>query len=251
MSSHLMLKSLKILIVFLLLYSAVAVQAKELTILTDNWPPYNFKKDNRIVGISTELIEAALQKSKVKYKIKLYPFKRALITVKNTPNTMLFTVARIPQREEYFAWIGPIYPREVNLYRLKNRTDIKIESVADIRRYRTGVLSGGSVELFFIEHSFHAEDYSLVIKSDQLLKMLFKKRVDLIPGDPNDLAYQMKELGYKYSEIEIAYPLSTEGAYYMVANKKTSHKLIKRIQECLDEIIETGSRDKIINKYLN
>ncbi len=243
------LKSYMGLMIILLFGFAATAKAQKLTVFVDNWPPYNFKENGRIVGISTELIEAAMQKAKLQYKLKLYPFKRALITVQKTPNTMLFTVARIPQREDMFSWIGPIHSRKVHLYKLKNRADIQINNVEDIKKYHTGVLSGGSVEQFFITHGFQKEYYSLVINSPQLLKMLFKERVDLIPGDPLDLAYQMKNLGYKYSELDIVYLLSEEGGYYMVANKDISSTIITKIQKSLEEIMDTEFKDRVINKY--
>lgn len=238
------------LMIILLLGFAATAKAQKITIFVDNWPPYNFKKNGRVVGISTELIQAALQKANIQYKLALYPFKRALITVQKIPNTMLFTVARIPQREDNFLWIGPIHSRKVYLYKLKNRADIQIKNVEDIKKYHTGVLSGGSVEHFFITHGFQNKDYSLIFNSPQLLKMLFKNRVDLIPGDPLDLAYQMKNLGYKYSELEIVYLLSEEGGYYMVANKDTSDEIITKIQKSLEEIMDTGFKDRVINKYI-
>ena len=244
------IKSFKLLVIFLLLGIIGNAQAYELTIFADSWPPYNFKKDNKVVGISTELIEAALQKSEIKYKIAIRPFKRALITVQKRPNTMLFTVARIPQREDLYSWIGPLHPRRVYLFKLKNRTDIEINNVDDIKKYYTGVLLGGSIEHFFISHGFHDKSYYLVSNSEQLLKMLFKKRIDLIPGDPLDLAYQMNTLGYKFSELEIAYLLSEEGGYYMVANKKAPANLIEKIQKSLEEVLATGLRDQIIKKYV-
>ena len=250
MSCKWKIKSFNFLIIILLLGVVGNAKASGLTIFVENWPPYNFKQNDKIVGISTELIEAALQKAKIKYKLVVYPFKRALITVQKTPNTMLFTVARIPQREDMFTWIGPLHPRKVYLYKLKKRTEIQIDNVEDIKKYYTGALSGGSIEQFFIANNFHEYNYHLVTNSKQLLKMLFKRRVDLIPGDPLDLAYQIKSLGYKYSELEIAYQLSEEGGYYMIANKNTPKKILIKIQKSLDAVLATGARERIIKKYV-
>lgn len=251
MTWHWMMKSFKILIIILLLGLTATAEAQKLTIFVDEWPPYNFEKNGKIVGISTELIEMALTNADIQYDIVLYPFKRALITVQRTPNTMLYTVARIPQREDMFAWIGPLHPREVYLYKLQKRTDIQINNVEDIKKYHTGVLSGGSIEQFFIANGFHKENYDLVNRSEQLLKMLFAERVDLIPGDPLDLAYQIKMLGYKYTEIETACFLAEEGGYYMIANKDTSADILIKIQKSLEEVLATGVRDQIIRKYVN
>ncbi|XXJ19808.1 substrate-binding periplasmic protein [Desulfovibrio caledoniensis] len=244
------MKSFKILLIILLLGFTTTATAHKLTIFVDNWPPYNFSKDGKIVGISTELIELALQNADIQYELVIYPFKRAFLTVQKTPDTMLYTVAKIPQREDLFAWIGPLHPRKVYLYKLRHRTDIQINNVEDIKKYRTGVLSGGSVEQFFISHGFATESYDLVSKSIQLLKMLIAERIDLIPGDPLDLAYQLKELGYDSSMIETSFFLADEGGYYMIANKNTSKATLAKIQKSLEALMATGIRDEIINKYV-
>lgn len=114
MSLRWKIQSFNILILILFLGIAGGAKAQGLTIFVDTWPPYNFEKDGKIVGICTELIEAALQKANVQYKFVVYPFKRAFYTVQKTPNTMFFTVARIPQREDMFAWIGPLHSRQVS-----------------------------------------------------------------------------------------------------------------------------------------
>lgn len=80
--------------------------------------------------------------------------------------------------------------------------------------------------------------------------MLLIGRFDLIPGDPLDLAYQMKSLGSKYSELEIAYFISDEGGYYMAANKETPDEILAKIQKYLKEVMTTGVRDRIIEKYV-
>lgn len=226
-------------------------QEPELTILLNDWAPYNFKEGSKVVGISTELVEAALQKANIKYKLLVYPFKRALYTVQETPNTLLYTVARIPELEHMYKWIGPLHTREVYLYKLNSRSDIQINNIADIKQYKTSVLMGGSVEQFLKRNHFQEnKDYFVTVNSEQILKALFKKRTDLIPGDPLDLAYQMKMLGYDQSAIEKAYLLSSEGGYYMIANKKTPDEIVTKIQKSLDEVLASDKKDKIIEKYL-
>jgi len=249
MSYQFNIKSSYILAIILLICLSSVAKAQEITIFVDNWPPYNFTKNGRIVGISTELIELALQNSNIQYKLVPHPFKRALLTVERTPNTMLYTVARIPQREDMFAWIGPLHPRELYLYKLKDRTDIQINDIADLKKYQTGVLSGGSVEQFFISNGFHEDNYHLTTDYEQLLKMFFAKRIDLIPGDPLDIEYQMNVLKYEYSNIETATLLTEEGGYYMIANKDTPASIISTIQRSLEGVLASGVKNQIIKKY--
>jgi len=228
-----------------------SAKAQELTVLVSNWAPYNFVKNDKIVGISTDLVKAALERANVKSQFLVYPFKRALYTVKQDPNVMMITVARVPERENMFRWIGPLHPRTVYLYKLKSRTDIQINSVEDIQKYKTSVLLGGSVEQFFKTQGFSEQaDYFMTSTSTQLLKILFKGRADLIPGDPLDLAFQLRNMKHDFSELEHAYQLSDEGGYYMIANKNVSNELVYRIQAALDQLLAEGINYRIIDKYI-
>ena len=238
-------------VLFFTLLVTTKLYAQEITVIVSEWPPYNFTKEDKVVGISTELIERALKKANIEYKLVIYPFKRALNTVQKTPYTMFYTVARTAELENKYKWIGPLHNIDVYLYKLNSRSDIKINSLADIKDYKTSVLMGGSVENFFM-HNWFKEDinYDVKVNSKQLLKALFKNRTDLIPGDPLDLAYQMQEMGYKSSNIEKAYLLSNQVSYYMIANKKIEDSIITKIQKSLDEILATDEKQKIMKKYL-
>lgn len=250
MSRHWKLKSFTFILGILLLGLSGNVRAQEISVFTDNWPPYNFEANGEIVGVSTELIEEALKKTKIPYNLQMFPFKRAFITVQRTPNSMFFTVARTPVREDKFAWIGPIYPRRVLLFKLKNRDDIQINNLEDVMKYRTGVVLGGSVESYFNEHGFPKDSYAVVSNAEQLLKLLFHERVDIIPGDPLDMAYQVKNSEFKNVELEMVHLLTEEGGYYMAANKDTPAEIIAKIQDSLEQLMETGARDRIIKKYV-
>ncbi|WBF69103.1 transporter substrate-binding domain-containing protein [Desulfovibrio subterraneus] len=239
-----------ILLLIAFFYSSPYANAQDLTIFFDIWPPYNYIESGKTVGISTELIETTLQNSNIKYKLVQHPFKRAILTVETTPYTMVYTVARIPQREDAFTWIGPLHPRKVYLYKLKERTDIQIANVEDIKKYHTGALSGGSVEQFFIANGFHTSRYYLANSSEQLVRMLFAERIDLIPGDQLDIAFLINSMEYDYSRIEVAYLLDEEGGYYLAANKNTPHDTLEKLQKSLNKVLATGFKDEIIKKYV-
>lgn len=48
---------------------------QEIVIVTEDFPPFNYKKDGLMQGISTEVVLAAFKAANMKPKIELYPWR--------------------------------------------------------------------------------------------------------------------------------------------------------------------------------
>lgn len=226
------------------------INAEVLKVYADNWEPYNYVDNNQIVGISTELVEATLSRANIPYELVMMPWKRAYREVEFKKNALLFTVNRTESREKLFKWVGPILESEVYLYRLNNRDDIKINDISDVRGYSIGVLRGGAVQTFLDSHGFSDADYQIASKADLLLKLIFANRVDLIPGDRIDLAHQLKQTNKKLGDLEKAFFLYS-GSYYIAVNIETPDEIVDKLQNALDELIQEGARERVVNKYMD
>lgn len=241
----------RVISVFILffLFSTISI-ASELTVYTEEWPPYNFTSNGKIVGISTELVKAALKKSGFRYKIVMAPWKRAYKIVKNNKNTILYTTSRTGKREMEFKWIGPLYPRRVNLYKLKKRKDIKLNTVSDLKGYKISVIRGGSTEeLLTSKGLIKDKHFTAVTRVNQCILMLFFDRVDLIPGGQESFLYLIKKMNFNINDLEIAFTLVDDVYYYMAVNLSTSDEVVFSIQKALDELIFSGYKTEIYKKY--
>lgn len=227
----------------------MAVRAESLIFYTDHWAPYNFVEHNKIQGISTELLEAALRQTHFQYEIKVQPWKRAFFVVQETPYTALYTVNRSPQREALFKWVGPLYPGDVYLFKLKARQDINIETLNDVASYRIGVLREGSVHRYLLANGVQEAQLNLVSYADQHLKMLLSGRLDLVPGDEIDFAFQLRDSQADFAALEKAFMLY-EGRYYIALNLNTPDAVISELQQALDQVIAEGAREAILRRYL-
>jgi polar amino acid transport system substrate-binding protein len=91
--------------------SAPAVSAKDITYLTEQYPPYNFQKDGKLQGTSVDLLEMVWERmgeNLNKSAISILPWTEGYQRTLNENNTVLFTTARLKQREQLFKWAGPI-----------------------------------------------------------------------------------------------------------------------------------------------
>ena len=220
---------------------------EQVTVLTEEWKPFNFEFDNKIRGISTDLVVLALDASKLSYELKLQPWQRAYHTTLNKPNTFLFTTNRTPSRENLFKWIGPLIIQDMTYFTLSERDDVVVTTLSKLKNYKLGAARGGSVHNYLKEQGFavgkELETYTTEL---QAVRMLESGRVDMIPGS-SITRYSLEKL-LKKGKLKKVYTLRV-GEYYIAANLETPDKIVSRMQQELDKLIDAGERERLIKEY--
>jgi polar amino acid transport system substrate-binding protein len=244
-------QSVLIWVLLFLVIVAVVHAEEKITIYTEEWAPYNFKNNEKIVGISTEIVEATFIKANVNYELIMAAWARGYRTVSDKKNTMLFTTARTKERESLFQWVGPIANRNIHLLKLKKREDILMSSLADVKNYRLGLLRDDASTQYFVEMGLLDNTKHYIIpKAESEVKMLYAERIDLIPGNETAAKYQAKIYGYPPSEIEKSFLLFDDGGYYMAFNKDTDPELVNKINHAFIDLSYEGAFQRIKEKYL-
>ncbi len=202
-------------------------------ILTENSPPYQYLEKGKIKGPSVVMVKNILTCAEIKTPITMLPWKRAYKTSLIEKDTLLFSLARTQQREDAFIWITPTFASTAYLYKLKSRSDIKIESSKD--------LNGLSIGLF-------ADDYKDKILRDlpnykqfriqyinnrhsQIL-MLINGRVDLTANDPETFHLLIQQYNLKDEDFEQLMPVGPPLILYLAINKNSDKQLISRLKNC-------------------
>lgn len=233
-------------------FSTAQVFADEtLSVLTEEWPPYNYSQNGELTGLSTDLVCQILKRTGYDFKIEVKPWQRAYNEALQEQNTILYTTSRTATRENLFKWVGPLYPRRIVLFRLKCNSSIKVNSIDDLVKYKIGVIRGGSVEEYLTSKGFKVPDnLDQAANGRQNILKLFSDRVDLIPGSEMSMAYRLQQTPHKFNELEVAFVLIDQGGYYIAINKDTSDAIVARIQEAFDFLIKDGARERIVDSYL-
>ena len=91
---------------------------------------------------ATDILREVLKQADVDYHIQFLPWPRALLNVKQEPNTLIYTISRTPERESQYEWIGPFAKHQGFFYKLASRKDIRVETLQDVRRYRVATVRG-------------------------------------------------------------------------------------------------------------
>lgn len=224
---------------------ASSVNSK-LTFYTENYPPSNYLKNKKLVGISVEVLKLMWQEMQIKeQQIHVVPWARGYSNTLHRKNTALFTMARTPQRETLFKWVGPIYTAEHVLVGKVNFKE-KITSFTQAHKYSIGAIKDDISEITLIENDFPEERIALITRLKQAVLLLKNDRIDLMIVSKSSLQALLNEYEITQDEIKIVYSVNKVGNYYAF-NNQTPDSLIKQYQIAFDAI--KAKRDIITKSY--
>lgn len=222
----------------------------KLTFYTEDFPPFNFKKDDKLTGFSTEIFGEMLKiigSTKTTDAIKSVPWARAYGLISNQNDIMLYSMGRTAQRENLFKWVGPIAPLEIGLIGKKSK-NIKINDWKEVNNYKIGSQKNDAGSQLLIKAGGDKSKFSIVASAKLYPKMLERDRVDLVPFNKTVLFWYMKQEGIDTSKYEMVKPLK-QLTLNFAFSKNVSDETISALQGAFDKLKANGTVDKIINKY--
>ena len=235
---------------WLVLAMAPSIWGQTLTVVTEEYPPYNFHdvSKNKISGMGTEVVREVLKRAKLDYKLDIYPWARAYQMAQDAPNVLIYSIGRNDMRESLFKWVDVIAPYDVYLYRLKSRPEIKVSEIEDVKRYKVGAVRE-DVRAQYLDHAEVPLD--LVIEDRANAQKLALRRIDLFPIDELAMVALYKREGLDPRSVVKAFKLEALSAgLYMAFSNQTSYELVHRCKAALAAIKKDGTFDKIRVKYL-
>ena len=237
----------------LLLGSARAADssATELVLLTENFPPYNmarngknFAQDENINGIAVDIVREIFKRADISYSLTLrFPWERVYKLALENPGYGAFVMARLPDRERLFKWVGPIGPDDWIML-AKADSKISLETLEDARKYRIGAYKGDAIAMTLAKQGLKP---GVVLRDQDNAKKLVNGQIDLwATGDP---------AGRYLARLEGVSGLKTvlrfnSAELYLALNKDVPDDTVAKLQAALDQMRKEGKVDEIMAQYL-
>lgn len=218
---------MKIIYILVILFSMI--EAQSYNAYSENMPPYNYIKDGKVTGVSTEILKNITKNSTniTIEKIEYYPWKRAFEKVKNTKNTILYSVGRSVQREKLFSWVGPIDKMRVGVVSKKSKK-LNLIKLEDLNHYKTGTIKGSFVEQKLIKNGVNIESLDSFMNMESQIKKLISGRIDSLAFSIPAICYFLIEMGEDLSDYEEVYLLG-EAELYFAFNKESNQEIINEL----------------------
>ncbi|MCW7753594.1 transporter substrate-binding domain-containing protein [Desulfobotulus sp. H1] len=236
------------LFLFLLVHKAHA-----LTMLTDDFPPYSYEHQGNIHGICMDVVHRVLEESHHTYRVYLFPFARAYVTTRDEKNIFEFCVARTPERENLFHWLGPVGPTLEGMLRLAAREDIHIKDEKDLAAYQIGTVIEDVVDQYL---SAREESLGLSIQRTssyrQNMRKLMAGRIDIWAGNMITGMQLARELGHEAKDLTPVHRFpQLDRDYYLVTGKKSDMDLVRAIGQLFDDFVASGGYGDMAEDFKN
>jgi polar amino acid transport system substrate-binding protein len=222
-----------------------------LVLLTENFPPYNmakngknFAQDENINGIAVDIVREIFKRAEINYSLTLrFPWERIYKLALEKPGYGVFVMARLPDREKLFKWVGPIGPDDWIML-AKADSKITLESLDQARKYKIGAYKGDAIAETLTKQGLAP---IMVLRDQDNAKKLVHGQIDLwATGDPAGryLARQDGVIGLKtvlrFNSAEL----------YLALNKNVPDEVVAKLQAALDQLRKEGVVDDIMARYL-
>jgi polar amino acid transport system substrate-binding protein len=236
-----------IVIILVFLLSVTCGLAQELTIISEENPPFNFIKDGILTGSSTEVVREIMHRLNLSAKIQVLTWARGYQLALRQPNVVLFSTARTKEREHLFQWVGPLYKVRFGFYARKG-SGLYLSSLADAKKVGAIATYKDDVrEQLLKSKGFTNLDSSKSPASN--LKKLLAGRVDLWLYSNLGVPSVARQIGINPDDVELVLPFKDYYAY-IAFSKGTPRAVAKQWQATLDDMMRNGSFKKISQQWL-
>ena len=238
-------------IIFISVMLATFLQAQNIKVMTEIFPPYQYKSgvDGKLIGISVDIVNAIQTKIGQKSKIKVYPWTRGVKILEKKKNTAIFSMLRTKERENKYKWVGPLAKMQLVFFK-KSGSNITLKTVADAKKVRkVGVTKKVANYDILKAQGFKNLDVITSGADEKNIKKLIKGRIDLWPALKTAGLYNARKMGFGGEIVPIENVNIFEGDLYIAFNKKTDDKIISKWQKALDNLRKDGTIKKIMNRY--
>ena len=232
--------------VLLLALLCASSHAESIKAVTED-TSYSYLQDGKVAGPASQVVRAMLQRAGLSdYSLALYPWARAYDMALHQPDVLIYLIARTPEREPLFKWLGEVTRIEYHFYKLRGQPDIQVRTLADAKHYSIGVLRED------VRHQYlQAEGFTkLVVAAHNRdnFRHLLNRQVQLVPMPERDAMLLCKEARIDCARLEQVYTLDalTTGLY-MAYSHSTADAIVARSRAAFDSLKAEGLLTRLMD----
>ncbi len=243
--------------VYVLFGQQPTTPANTLTYYTEQFPPCNYQENGTAKGIAVDFLTEITDKmgSKVTAdQVHIVPWTEAYQAALTKENTVLFSTARLPQRESSFKWAGPIFS---DSYALFTRWDnnISIESANDLNEYKIGVIKDSAAITKLTDAGVDESQLVYFTNATSIIEQLSSGDIDFWCYAQVVGRTITEQLTGNYYAFKNAFQLSTYD-YYYAFSKDIPDSTINAFQQAMEALKQEkddsgiSTYERILSRYI-
>lgn len=214
--------------------------AEAIRVVLEVSPPHQTYDQQQVGGLTTNVVRELLSEAKLTGDFEVFPWARAFNIAKTTPNVLIYNIARTPEREHDFVWIGPVARYKFGFVKLADRKDIQLHSVSDAKKFVVGTQRDDFTADWLTAQGF-AGQRALQLQPDiiETWRMLVNGKIDLMIDDPNAVDDMLQRFQLQRNDIEFSLFIPELAQTTWIAMAKNSDpELVKRLQQAHEKVVQ-------------
>lgn len=249
-ADHLRLSTLtSALLCVLLSVPALPARAEQYLVVTEEWAPYNYMDNNRLTGMTTDIVRAIMALTGDNFDIMLMPSMRTTRALDSRPKTIMYSLFRTAQRERLYKWVGPILEESIYPYQLRDAQP-SVNSLDELQHApRITTRQDGLIPQVLQAKGFDNLDKSAA-GNLQLYRMLLAGRTGIIAGDTGaGVAYYSHQLNIAPRTLRQIPVELYRSSLYIAFSRDSDDRVVAAWAHALDQLRESGQLARIQHQY--
>ncbi len=218
--------------------------------LTENLAPLNYLGEAGPAGFSVELLRGMAREAQLRLEIEVQPWVRAVRAAAEMRDSVLFSLARLPERESQYQWVGPISERRILIYRLSKRSELNFTGLNQLQGSRLGVVRESAAGKQLLALGLKPDEEMEWAQDDASnLRKLLASRMEYLVMLDWAAAWQLRQHKLPYSALTPVFELDTRLAYWYGLHPNADPLIRQRLQAALDTLKRDGRYAKLRRQY--
>lgn len=226
-----------------------SLKSAELTVYIAEYPPFQvLSEKGEHSGFSVELFDEIVKLTQLDVEYIPVPWIRAQALVAEQENSLLFTMAKTPERERLYQWVATIYVVNEGVFALNSRRDIRVNTLDDVHQYSIALPRGDVSVTTLNIFPDHTQGAYIVGHQEQCIRMLNLGRVDLNYNNDVGFFVAAKMLGFTHRHFKQIY-VTGQTEMGIAANKNSQPERMRKISQALGILKQNGVYNRLQRKW--
>lgn len=237
----------KAMLIFACSFWALSVNAK-LTVMTEDFAPFGYyDSSGKLTGIGVEIVQHLMAELNIEDEIQVLPWSRAIKELEVFPKRALFCVARTPNRNDKFEWVGPILSDGVYFYHSKQFDSSKDDLESAKNWDNIAVTANYPEHQTLVNLGF--ENLWVTSLPNENARLLQYNRVTAMVAGEFAIPSLLKSQGIEASSVVRSNIQLFHIDLYIAFSKGTDPKVLQRWQQAFEEFQSTAKYHEIRQRY--
>lgn len=235
---------------FIFCFKTNAQTSFELKAVASSHKMLQYIEHGQLKGPSAKIFQMLMKKTAIETKVEFYPWARAYNNVLTQPNTLILSITRTKERENYFIWLIKVNESKRAFISLKSNPGSIVNNIDQARNKLIGVTRRSYSHTSLIENGFtEGKNLYIVSTIDDAINLLKKGKVDLIYTDPEVMNNHYNDIGKNSEElVNITMLPGAQRDIFIAINKQSNKQLLDKLQRASKAVSQSPRYTEIINQ---